>query len=91
MVAISIPATLYADKWGRRTSALVGGILLSASMFIIGCLYLTDSVHAYGNGRWVVVVLIFVFALTYCGTWAIVGKIYAVSYMTSVYIHDFTD
>ncbi|KAM3074868.1 hypothetical protein ACMFMG_008282 [Clarireedia jacksonii] len=77
MVAIAIPGTLYADKWGRRTSALVGGILLSASMFIIGCLYLTDSVHAYGNGRWVVVVLIFIFALTYCATWAIVGKIYA--------------
>ncbi|TGO22420.1 hypothetical protein BPAE_0169g00280 [Botrytis paeoniae] len=77
MVAITIPATLYVDRWGRRTSGLVGGIILSSSMFIIGALYLSNSVHPYGIGRWVVVVLFFVFALTYCATWAVMGKIYA--------------
>lgn len=77
MVTITIPATLYVDRWGRRTSGLVGGIILSSSMFIIGALYLSDSVHPYGIARWVVVILIFVFALTYCATWAIMGKIYA--------------
>ncbi|KAM0135434.1 hypothetical protein ACHAP3_005017 [Botrytis cinerea] len=77
MVAITIPATLYVDRWGRRTSALFGGIILSSSMFIIGALYLSDSVHSYGIGRWVVVGLIFIFALTYCATWAVMGKIYA--------------
>ncbi|KAF7899004.1 uncharacterized protein EAF01_008217 [Botrytis porri] len=68
---------LYDDRWGRRTSGLVGGIILSSSMFIIGALYLSNSVHPYGIGRWVVVVLIFIFALTYCTTWAVMGKIYA--------------
>ncbi|TEY74370.1 hypothetical protein BOTCAL_0073g00090 [Botryotinia calthae] len=77
MVAITILATLYVDRWGRRTSALIGGIILSSSMFIIGALYLSDSVHSYGIGRWVVVVLIFVFALTYCAKWAVMGKVYA--------------
>lgn len=78
MLVISIPATLYADRWGRRTSVIVGGIGLAGCMYIIGCLYVTGSVHtAEGAGRWFVIVLIFVFALLYVSTWGIVGKIYA--------------
>lgn len=50
---------------------------LSSSMLIIGALYLSNSLHAYGVGRWVIVGSIFGFALTYCATWAVVGKIYA--------------
>ena len=47
-------------------------------MLIIGSLYASKSVHASdGVGRWVVIVLIFVFAITYAATWGIVGKIYA--------------
>ena len=46
-------------------------------MLIIGALYASNSVHATGIARWVVVVLIFVFALTFCFTWAITAKIYA--------------
>ena len=78
MLAISIPAFLFADSWGRRASIITGGIGLSGCMFIIGSLYAADSVHStYGPGRWLVIVLIFIFALTFCATWAIVGKIYA--------------
>ena len=78
MLAISVPAFIFADSWGRRTSVIAGGIGLSGCMFIIGSLYASDSVHANsGSGRWLVIVLIFVFALTYCATWGIVGEIYA--------------
>ncbi|KAK5018507.1 hypothetical protein LTR39_000940 [Cryomyces antarcticus] len=77
MLLISIPAVLFADRWDRRTSVVSGGVILSGCMLLIGCLYVTDSVHAYGSGRWVVVVSIFAFALTYCVTWAVAGKIYA--------------
>ena len=77
MLAISIPATIYADSWGRRTSVILGGIGLAGSMYIIGSLYITGNVHPGGVGRWVVIVLIFVFALLYVSTWGIVGKIYA--------------
>ena len=78
MLAISIPATIYADRWGRRTSVIVGGVGLAGCMYIIGCLYATGSVLAAGGaGRWFVIVLIFVFALLYVSTWGIVGKIYA--------------
>lgn len=33
--------------------------------------------HNDGAGRWLAIVLIFVFAVGYCGTWGVVGKIYA--------------
>ena len=78
MLVISIPATIYADSWGRRTSVIVGGVGLAGCMYIIGCLYAAGSVHAIGGtGRWFVIVLIFLFALLYVSTWGIVGKIYA--------------
>ena len=78
MLAVSVPAFIFADSWGRRTSIITGGIGLSSCMFIIGSLYATDSVHAQsGPGRWFVITFVFIFALTYCSTWAIVGKIYA--------------
>lgn len=78
MLAVSVPAFMFADSWGRRTSIITGGIGLSGCMFIVGSLYATDNVHAHsGAGRWFVILFIFVFALTYCATWGIVGKIYA--------------
>ncbi|KAI3399605.1 hypothetical protein diail_6244 [Diaporthe ilicicola] len=77
MLVISVPAFLLADKWGRRTSAITGGIGLSGLMFLIGSLYAAGVVHPYGIVRWVVVVSVFLFGLTYCATWGIVGKIYA--------------
>jgi type VI protein secretion system component VasK len=77
MLAISIPGFLLADKWGRRTSAITGGIGLSGVMLLIGTLYAAGAVHPYGIARWVVIVSVLVFGLIYCSTWGIVGKIYA--------------
>lgn len=77
MLAISIPVTIYGDKIPRRASVLIGGTLLGSCMFIIGLLYATDSVHATGPARWVVIILVFIFGLSYCATWGVVGKIYA--------------
>ncbi|KAI1126969.1 general substrate transporter [Nemania abortiva] len=77
MLAISVPGFLLADKWGRRTSAMTGGVILSGCMFLIGALYAAGAVHPSGIARWVVIVSVFAFGLTYCVTWGIVGKIYA--------------
>jgi len=77
MLAISIPAFIFADKWGRRTSAIAGGLGLAGCMLLIGTLYASNAVHPYGIARWVVIVLVFIFGLTYCATWGIVGKVYA--------------
>ncbi|KAF4984796.1 hypothetical protein FZEAL_87 [Fusarium zealandicum] len=77
MLVISVPALLLADKWGRRTSAISGGLALTGCMVLIGSLYASKAVHPEGIARWVVVVAVYIFGLTYCATWGIVGKIYA--------------
>lgn len=78
MFAISVPAFILADRWGRRTIMSYGGILLASCMAVVGSLYASNSVRSgHGAARWVVIILIFVFALTYVSTWGIIGKIYA--------------
>ncbi len=66
-----------ADKWGRRTSAISGGIGLAGCMLLIGSLYAANAVRPNGVARWVVIVSVFAFGMIFCATWGIVGKIYA--------------
>lgn len=75
--AVTIPGLLFADTWGRRSSIILGGIGLSATMFLIGSLYAADAVSASGAGRWLVIVSIYLFAVIFSLTWAIGIKIYA--------------
>jgi MFS family permease len=77
MLIATIPAFLLADKWGRRTSSITGGLALCALMFLVGSLYAAQAVHPYGAARWAVVVSVYLFGMIYCSTWGIVGKIYA--------------
>ncbi|KAA8569810.1 hypothetical protein MFRU_064g00180 [Monilinia fructicola] len=68
---------IFADKWGRRTNTIVGGIGQVITMFIIGSLYASGSVHgSYGAGRWVVIICIYLFAMIFCGTWALSFRVY---------------
>lgn len=47
-------------------------------MMLIGSLYAAGSVHAdCGAARWVVVVAIYLFAITFSSTWAIALRVYA--------------
>jgi sugar porter (SP) family MFS transporter len=72
MLAVTIPATLFADKWGRKTSSVVGGMVITALMLLMGSLYAANQVHAHiGAGKWVVIVSIYLFAIAYNVTWAI--------------------
>ncbi|EFQ27409.1 hypothetical protein CGRA01v4_04488 [Colletotrichum graminicola] len=77
MLLISIPAFMLADKWGRRTSAISGGVFLSGLMILIGSLYAAGSVGPAGAARWVVIISVFAFGMAYCATWGIVARIYA--------------
>lgn len=78
MLAITIPSVLLVDRIPRRLNIISGGVILASSMFLIGTLYASNSVHAgHGIARWVVIVSIFVIALDYCFTWAVVCKLYA--------------
>lgn len=77
MLLITIPAFLYADSWGRSTSAITGGVLQTVCMFVIGALYASGSVNAgQGAARWVVVVAIYVFAVGFSATWAVCFRVY---------------
>jgi hypothetical protein len=51
---------------------------MGIAMVIMGTMYASGSVHPEsGAGRWVVIVMIFVFAVIFSITWAICIKIYA--------------
>ncbi len=57
---------------------MTGGLFLSTCMLLIGSLYAAGSVHSdYGVARWVVIVAIYIFAISFCMTWAIGFRIYA--------------
>ncbi|KAI0593132.1 sugar transport protein [Biscogniauxia sp. FL1348] len=72
IMVTTIPATIFADAWGRKTSTLVGGVLISILMLTMGSLYAAGEVHATeGAARWVVIVCIYLFAGVYSATWAI--------------------
>lgn len=72
ILATTVPATFFADKWGRRTASITGGTLITALMLVMGTMYAADLVHAtHGAGRWVVIVSIYLFAIVYSGTWAL--------------------
>ncbi|OTA53908.1 general substrate transporter [Hypoxylon sp. EC38] len=76
--AVTIPATICADRWGRRANTILGGLGMTATMFLMGSLYAGDAVHAgAGAGRWVVIVCIYAFAVIYCVSWAVGIKCYA--------------
>ncbi|KAH8649320.1 sugar transport protein [Xylariales sp. PMI_506] len=72
IMATTLPASLLADKWSRKTSTIVGGSLIFALMLIMGSMYAAGQVHAdSGAGRWVVIVSIYLFALVFNATWAL--------------------
>ncbi|KAK8067322.1 MFS sugar transporter [Apiospora hydei] len=76
--AVTVPATLWADRWSRRANTIAGGLGMTCTMFLMGALYASDAVHAgAGAGRWVVIVCIYLFAVLYCVSWAVGIKVYA--------------
>ncbi|KAF2220162.1 general substrate transporter [Elsinoe ampelina] len=77
MFAITIPALLLTDRFTRRSITLTGGLILTTCMLLIGSLYASNAITPTSPARFLVISLVFIFGLTYCCTWGIVGKIYA--------------
>ncbi|PYH65456.1 putative MFS sugar transporter [Aspergillus vadensis CBS 113365] len=68
--AVTTPALIWADRWGRRHSTIYGGIGLAVTMFLIGGLYAGDAVHNSTSAcRWVVI--------SFTLSWAVGIEIYA--------------
>ncbi|KAI1412247.1 general substrate transporter [Hypoxylon sp. FL1857] len=81
---VTVPATLLADAWGRRTASLIGGIGISVLMLIMGSLYAAGNVHPdRGAGRWVIIVGLYLFAIVFNGTWAISFRTFLVESLPS--------
>ncbi|CAI6311070.1 unnamed protein product [Periconia digitata] len=75
--AVTIPALIYSDGWGRRQSIIYGGLGISLLMFLMGSLYAGNAVHeSSGAGRWIVIVSIYLFAVVFSISWAVGIKIY---------------
>ncbi len=77
IVAVTIPATLKADSWSRRMQTILGGCLISGCLLLIGILYASGAVHrTSGAARWVVIVTIYLYVISFCVTWGINYKSY---------------
>ncbi|KAL8728786.1 MAG: hypothetical protein Q9166_005164 [cf. Caloplaca sp. 2 TL-2023] len=74
----TIPASFLSDKWGRRTSALWGAVTMAFCMILIGSIYASGSVDGdQGVARWIVIVMIYLFTISYSVTWSVGFKLYA--------------
>lgn len=82
ILAATLPATIFADRWGRRMQSILGGVLIVGLMVIMGTLYAAGQVHPeHGVGRWVVIVCIYLFAIAFSFTWAIGFRTWVVESM----------
>lgn len=73
----TVPASLLADHWDRRTSVISGGICTGIPMLVIGSLYASGHVHAeHGVARWVVITSIYFYVIAFSVSWAVTIKIY---------------
>ncbi|THH30584.1 hypothetical protein EUX98_g3608 [Antrodiella citrinella] len=75
-VACTISVQFFADTWSRRVSMISGGSIIATCMLVIGTLYATNASDT-DVGRWVIIVLIYVFVVGFSCTWAIVTRIIA--------------
>ncbi|RGP77169.1 sugar transporter [Fusarium longipes] len=82
ILAATLPAMIFADRWGRRMQSILGGVLIVGLMVIMGSLYAAGQVHPeHGPGRWVVIVCIYLFAIAFSLTWAIGFRTWVVESM----------
>jgi sugar porter (SP) family MFS transporter len=74
-ILCTIPAQFWLiDKWGRRPSAITGGLIMGVCMTAIWFLYAFGDSKTSGV-RWSIIMLIYAFIATFSMTWAISLKI----------------
>ncbi|KAH7334576.1 hypothetical protein B0J17DRAFT_770897 [Rhizoctonia solani] len=74
-IVCTIPAQLYLlDKWGRRSSAIVGGLVMAVCMLAIGSMYAAGA--DAGQGRYAIIVFIYLFVIAFSTTWAVSFKLF---------------
>ena len=78
LLVVTVPATLMCDMWGRKTSSVVGGALISAIMLLMGSLYAAGAVRPGTPAAWVVIVSIYLFGCVFSATWALGFRMYMI-------------
>ncbi|CAE6377947.1 unnamed protein product [Rhizoctonia solani] len=74
-IVCTIPAQFYLlDKWGRRPSAIVGGLVMAVCMLTIGSMYAAGA--DAGQGRYAIIVFIYLFVIAFSTTWAVSFKLF---------------
>ncbi|ELU37885.1 MFS sugar transporter [Rhizoctonia solani AG-1 IA] len=72
-VICTIPAQLYLlDNWGRRSSAIVGGLIMAVCMLAIGSMYAAGA--DAGQGKYAI--LVFIYFCRFSTTWAVSFKVF---------------
>lgn len=79
MLACTIPAQIWIDRWGRRMPLIIGGFIMSTCFIVTGSLYArfgqieNDEVSISSKAaQWVVIVLIYIFVANFSWSWAVV-------------------
>lgn len=80
ILAATIPSTLLCDMWGRKTAAITGGFGLTTTMVLIGALYAAypRAEEMPQAAKWTVVVMIYLYAVVFTSTWALVFRMYMI-------------
>lgn len=74
-IVCTIITQIFTDKWGRRSSMINGGLVISGTMIAIGSLYASQA-STTTAGKWTIIALIYVFVVAYATSWAVVNRIY---------------
>ena len=80
MVAFTIPAQIWLDRWGRRKPLIIGGLAMGSCFVIIGALYqhfgtIIDGAPLIRQKavQWIVVVFIYLFVANFAWSWSVVS------------------
>lgn len=90
MLAATVPAQIWIDRWGRRTPLVTGGALMSVCLLAIGAIYSRLAIHVDGGlrmdskaGQWAVTALTYVFIANFSWSWAVVRLVLITPYLKS--------
>ncbi|KOS20406.1 Hexose transporter 2 [Escovopsis weberi] len=84
ILAATVLATIFANSWGRRTTSIVGGVLITVLMLLMGSLYAANVIgenHRSEAGKWMILICIYLFAITFSCTWAVSFRTFLVETM----------
>lgn len=74
IVLTTVLTLLWVDRAGRRTIYISGGCAISATLCVIGAMYASGKAKTEA-GKWVVVVMIELFAIAFSGSWAVITRL----------------